>query len=140
MSRDSSTSSGTTSNLGKSRASTSPKFAGVSGLSKLYLQPCTGEREVVSPLKSPPEEIKPDTPPLKRKRPPKLELPLLNSPPVDSMPLEFEDNDGESSDKVTVAGQYYAVYCKRGRTRVILEDYFQALPDIGGDTTQVRYL
>lgn len=61
---------------------------------------------------------------LKRKRPTRLDIPMLGiEPPVDS--------DGKR--EVEADSARYSVYCKRGRKRVEMEDRYSATLDLCGD-------
>ncbi|CAM6129818.1 unnamed protein product [Calypogeia fissa] len=80
---------------------------------------------------------RPISPPLKRKRPPKLEIPTGVSPMASPFP-HVVDLAEEAINEMTVDGPYYGISCKKGR-REILEDTHKAVPDLHGDPGQAFF-
>ncbi|KAH9309979.1 hypothetical protein KI387_037890, partial [Taxus chinensis] len=75
---------------------------------------------------------KPPSPPLKRKRPPRLDIPQSTS--VEAQPLTKEQPPKE----INIEGSHYAVACKKGR-REIMEDTHKAMVNLDGDSKQAFF-
>ncbi|KAL2621835.1 hypothetical protein R1flu_002040 [Riccia fluitans] len=80
---------------------------------------------------------RPSTPPLKRKRPPKLEIPQ-SANLVLSMAAHGVDLNEDAINDITFEGAYYGISCKKGR-REHLEDTQRAIPDLHGDPSQAFF-
>ncbi|KAL3692245.1 hypothetical protein R1sor_005896 [Riccia sorocarpa] len=80
---------------------------------------------------------RPSTPPLKRKRPPKLEIPQSANLVPNMMPHGVDLNEDAISE-MTFEGAYYGISCKKGR-REQLEDTQRAMPDLQGDPSQAFF-
>lgn len=81
---------------------------------------------------------RPISPPLKRKRPPKLEIPTVVSAVLPSAFPHTVDLAEDAINEMTVDGSYYGISCKKGR-REILEDTHKAVPDMHGDSRQAFF-
>lgn len=81
---------------------------------------------------------RPISPPLKRKRPPKLEIPASVSSVLPSNFPHTLDLGEEAINEMTVDGSYYGISCKKGRQDV-LEDTHKAVPDLRGDPGQAFF-
>lgn len=75
---------------------------------------------------------KPPSPPLKRKRPPRLDIPQSTS--LEALPLNME----QPSKEITMEGSHYAVICKKGR-REYMEDTHKAMVNLQGDSKQAFF-
>lgn len=71
------------------------------------------------------------SPILKRKRPPRLNIPVFCAE-------EKKAPEGEPEEAVEVEGDGYSVCCKRGR-RDAMEDRYSAAVGIQGDSKQVKF-
>ncbi|XP_057867559.1 probable protein phosphatase 2C 2 [Cryptomeria japonica] len=75
---------------------------------------------------------KPPSPPLKRKRPPRLDIPQSTS--LEALPLNKEQPPKE----ITMEGSHYAIVCKKGR-REYMEDTHKAMVNLQGDSKQAFF-
>ncbi|BBN14420.1 protein phosphatase 1L [Marchantia polymorpha subsp. ruderalis] len=91
----------------------------------------TGEKDVVG------HSGRPSTPPLKRKRPPKLKIPAGNNVVPNMMPHGVDLNE-DAINEMTFEGPYFGISCKKGR-REHLEDIQRAIPDMNGDPRQAFF-
>lgn len=70
---------------------------------------------------------------LKRKRPARIDIPLM-----EGLPFASEGSDGKK--EVEAESVRYSMYCKRGRKRLEMEDRHKVTLDLNGDAKLVGVL
>ncbi|KAL2541767.1 putative protein phosphatase 2C 2 [Abeliophyllum distichum] len=74
---------------------------------------------------------------LKRKRPPRIDIPALNM--SSDINKKIEDKEVDRLSEVEVEGEGYSVYCKRGKRGGVMEDRYSAVLDLQGDSKQAFF-